>query len=66
MSLDYDSQPGSNFTSPIPEGTEAAYGVYSRFPDAYAKHEDAHVTLLYEESAGYDGRIGSAWRHGAR
>ena len=49
VSLDYDSQPGSNFTSPIPEGTEAAYGVYSRFPDAYAKHEDAHVTLLYEE-----------------
>lgn len=49
VSLDYDSQPGSNFTSPIPEGTEAAYGVYSRFPDAYAKHEDEHVSLLYEE-----------------
>ncbi len=47
VSLDYDSQPGSNFTSPIPEGTEAAYGVYSRFPDAYAKHEDDHVTELY-------------------
>ena len=48
VSLDYDSQPGSNFTSPIPEGTEAAYGVYSRFPDAYAKHEDARVTEMYE------------------
>ena len=48
VSLDYDTQPGSNFTSPIPEGTEAAYGVYSRFPDAYAKHEDDYVTELYE------------------
>ena len=48
VSLDYDSQPGSNFTSPIPEGTETAYGVYSKFPDAYAKHEDARVTELYQ------------------
>ncbi len=64
VSLDYDSQPGSNFTSPIPEGTEAAYGVYSRFPDAYAKHEDTRVTALYGSLRGtrtHRQRV-AAWR----
>ena len=32
---------------PIPEGTEGVYGVYSRSPDSYAKHEDPQVSELY-------------------
>ncbi len=47
VSLDYDTQQGRLTPSPIPEGTESVYGRYSTNPDAYAKHEDSHVDLLY-------------------
>ena len=47
VSLDYDSQPGPNSTSPVPEGTEPAFGRYSQNPDAYAKHEDMLVDDFY-------------------
>ena len=47
VSLDYDSQEGRLTPSPIPEGTESVYGRYSGNPDAYAKHEDPNVDVLY-------------------
>ena len=48
ISLDHDSQQGSFFTTPIPEGTESVFGRYSTNPDAYAKHEDAKIERLYQ------------------
>ncbi len=48
VSLGYDSQQGRLEPSPIPEGTESVYGRYGKNPDAFAKHEDRHVELLYE------------------
>lgn len=64
VSLDYDSQPGSHFTSPVPEGTESAFGVYSRNPDAYAKHNDEHVSKLYDilKTARSHAQRVAAWR----
>ena len=47
VSLGYDTQPGANFTAPVPEGTESVFGRASRNPDAYAKHEDQRVDGLY-------------------
>jgi peptide/nickel transport system substrate-binding protein len=47
VSLDFDSQQGRLTPSPIPEGTESVYGRYSENPDAYAKHEDARIDVLY-------------------
>ena len=48
VSLDYDSQPGAHFTSPVPEGTESAFGRYAENPDAYSKHDDERVDQLYD------------------
>ena len=48
MSLDYDSQSGSHFTSPVPEGTESVFGEYQNNRDSYAKHQDAQVSRLYQ------------------
>ena len=48
VSLDYDTQQGAHFTSPVPEGTESVFGVFSSNPDAYAKHDDEKVTALYD------------------
>ena len=47
--LEFDSQNGANFAPPIPEATEAVYGVYSQNRDAYAKHEDPRVTQFYAQ-----------------
>ena len=47
VSGDYDSQPGANFTAPVPEGTESVFGRSSVNPDAYAKHEDKEVDRFY-------------------
>ena len=47
VSGDYDSQPGANFTAPLPEGTESVFGRSSLNPDAYAKHEDKEVDRFY-------------------
>ena len=47
VSGDYDSQPGANFTAPVPEGTESVFGRSSLNPDAYAKHEDKAVDRFY-------------------
>ena len=47
VSGDYDSQPGANFTAPVPEGTESVFGRSSLNPDAYAKHEDKEVDRFY-------------------
>ena len=47
MSLDFDSQQGRLSVLPIPEGTEGVYGVYSKSPDSYAKHEDPQVSGFY-------------------
>ena len=47
VTLEYDSQPGPNSTSPVPEGTEPAFGRYSKNPDAYAKHEDTLIDDYY-------------------
>ena len=64
ISLDYDSQSGANTTSPVPEGTEVAFGRFSRNPDAYAKHEDPQVERLYQRlyaARSYAQRL-AAWR----
>ena len=47
ISLDHDSQQGAGTPSPIPEGKESVYGTFSRYPDAYSKHEDTIVTDLF-------------------
>jgi peptide/nickel transport system substrate-binding protein len=47
LGLEYDSQPGANFSGTVPEATEAVYGRYARHPDAYAKHDDEAVDELY-------------------
>ena len=47
VSLDFDTQQGRLSVLPIPEGTEGVYGVYSRSPDSYSKHEDSQVSELY-------------------
>lgn len=52
VSLDYDTQQGRLTPSPIPEGTESAYGRFSENPDAYAKHEDPYVDALYRRLGG--------------
>jgi len=60
VSLEYDSQQGRLTPSPIPEGTEAVYGRYSKSPDAYAKHEDPKVDELYRrlrDALTYDQRV---------
>ncbi|MQG20809.1 MAG: ABC transporter substrate-binding protein [SAR202 cluster bacterium] len=48
IALDHDSQQGSFFTTPVPEGTESVFGRYSANPDAYAKHEDETIQALYQ------------------
>ncbi len=47
VSLEYDSQPGAHFTTPVPEGTESVFGRYEENPDAYAKHDDRLVDDFY-------------------
>lgn len=47
LGLDFDSQSGAHFSGAIPEATEAAYGRYSRNPDAYANHEDEALDHFY-------------------
>jgi peptide/nickel transport system substrate-binding protein len=64
LSLDYDSQPGANFSGTVPEATEAVYGSYGRNPDAYAKYEDPAVDLFYHRlraASAPEQRIG-IWR----
>ena len=48
VSLDYDSQPGAHYSSPVPEGTESVFGRYSKNPDSYSKHEDENLDKLYD------------------
>ena len=64
VSLDFDSQQGRLSVLPIPEGTEGVYGVYSRSPDSYAKHEDSRVSELYRllREATLPGRRLDIWR----
>ena len=52
ISLDYDSQEGALTHSLIPEGTESVFGVYSRNPDSYAKHEDPRIDQLFRRLKG--------------
>jgi ABC-type transport system substrate-binding protein len=68
VSLDYDSQQGRLAPSPIPEGTESVYGRYELNPDAYSKHDDAHLDELYRrlrESTTMEHRI-EVWRRVSR
>lgn len=63
-SLDFDSQQGAFFTTPIPEGTESVFGRYSQNPDAYTKHEDEKIETLYDRmraTAVYEERS-AIWR----
>ena len=64
VSLGFDSQQGRLTPSPIPEGTESVYGLYSSNPDAYAKHEDPKVAELYRrlrDALTFDQRV-ALWR----
>ena len=49
FSLDYDSQPGANFSGSVPEAMEAVYGRYSLNPDAYARHEDGRIDAYFRD-----------------
>ncbi len=64
ISLDYDSQEGALTHSLIPEGTESVFGIYSKNPDSYAKHEDPRIDQLYRrlKSATIDRDRVVAWR----
>lgn len=64
VSLDYDSQPGAHFTSPIPEGTGSVFGRYAENPDAYSKHDDKLVDDFYRRlrEARDQGLRVSVWR----
>ncbi len=64
LGLEYDSQPGANFSGTVPEATEAVYGRYVRNPDAYAKHEDEAVDDLYRRlrAAGQVPQRVAIWR----
>jgi peptide/nickel transport system substrate-binding protein len=48
VGLEYDTQPGANFSGTVPEATEAVYGRYAENADAYAKHDDGAVDRIYQ------------------
>ena len=64
VSLDYDSQEGALTHSLIPEGAESVFGVYSKNPDSYAKHEDPRIDQLFRRLKGatIDRDRVAAWR----